>query len=49
MSPELLNPDERNGLLGRTVYSDRYSFGMVIYEVRVTLLCAAASPHLATI
>lgn len=35
MSPELLNPDEYNGPPGRTVHSDRYAFGMVIYEVGI--------------
>jgi hypothetical protein len=34
MSPELLNPDPRDGNPGRTIHSDRYAFGMVIYEVR---------------
>lgn len=40
MSPELLNPDERREPLGRTPHSDRYAFGMVIYEVRtLSQLC----------
>lgn len=33
MSPELLIPDEQSELPGRTVFSDCYAFGMVIYEV----------------
>lgn len=35
MSPELLDPDEHDWSPARTVHSDCYAFGMVIYEVRV--------------
>ena len=34
MSPELLNPSEGSESPGKSVHSDRYAFGMVIYEVR---------------
>ena len=41
MSPELLSPEEFGMTDNRpTRQSDRYALGMVIYEVRVRVVCS---------